>query len=153
MKRLAIPSLAVPLILIALAAPPPARAEEAPAIAPQKSVVVHLTAFTNDLHKALMAVKLAWGMQHRGAKVTLFLDIEGVRIADKRQPIDLKWGTSGSLEDHWDTFIAEGGRVLLCRHCAHAAGIESEHLREGAALDEDELLPQLLIDADVVLDY
>lgn len=29
----------------------------------------------------------------KGAAVTLFVDLEGVRLADPRQPISLRWGT------------------------------------------------------------
>jgi hypothetical protein len=39
-----------------------------------------------------MALKLGTAMQEAGSYVTLFVDLEGVRVADSRQPQHLRWG-------------------------------------------------------------
>ena len=54
----------------------------------QQTIMVQLQHFTDNLHAASMALKLANGLQSKGAKVTLFLNLEAVRIADNRQPQD-----------------------------------------------------------------
>jgi hypothetical protein len=58
------------------------------------SVMVHLGSFTNDLHAAKMALKVATAMRQQGASVVLFVDREGVRLADTRQPIGLIYGSA-----------------------------------------------------------
>ncbi len=92
-----------------------------------QNVVVHLSHFTDDLHRSFMAVKLAGLMQKAGANVHLFLDIEGVRLADKRNSLDMTWGPSKTpLSEHYEAFVNAGGKVVLCPHCAHAGEIDHE---------------------------
>lgn len=51
----------------------------------QKEGVVHLTHYSDNLHAVKMAVHLASIMQGTGAKVTLFLDLEGVRLGSNKE--------------------------------------------------------------------
>jgi len=118
-----------------------------------KSAVVHLSKFTNDLHAASMAVKLATGMQEKGASVTLFLDLEGVRLADKNQPVDLVWGHGKPLGELYEKFVKAGGKASVCPHCAHAVGLTKEKLRVGAEIADEGAIPELLLSVDMVLDY
>lgn len=126
-------------------------AEEAPAKA--RRVVVHLSHYTNDLHAAAMALKLGTAMQKKGGQVTLFLDLEGVRLADARQPQDLRWGGETPIASYYEGFVKAGGRIVLCPHCAHAAGMKEGDLRGGARMATEDELAQLILEADVVLDY
>lgn len=126
----------------------------APTDTARQPVVVHLSKFTNDLHAPFMAVKLATAMQEKGAQVTMFVDLEGVRLVDKRQPLDLTWGhASVPLGTLYEKFVAAGGEVWVCPHCAHAAGIHAEDLRTGAQIAEEGAIPVLLLQAEKVLDY
>lgn len=130
---------------------PPARAEP---VAPAARVVVHLTHATDDLHAAFMAVKLAQAMQEKGAQVTLLLDLEGVRIADTRQPNDMHSGSGESLASYYDGFVKAGGTVLVCPHCASAVGLDTKSLRPGARIAKDVGdLAAALLAADKILDY
>lgn len=116
--------------------------------------VVHLTSYSNDLHAAFMALKLANGMQAQDAEVTLFLDLEGVRMADTRVPLDVMWGTAHApLAKYFGEFVDAGGKITLCPHCAAAAGIGEDHLREGASIGTDAQIAMQLIHADKILDY
>src|SRR5690606_4158914 len=45
-----------------------------------QKIVVHLSHFTDDLHRCFMALELATILQESDAQVTLFLDLEGVRL-------------------------------------------------------------------------
>jgi predicted peroxiredoxin len=119
-------------------------------------IVVHLSKFTNDLHAAMMAVKLAKALQEQGAAVTLFLDLEGVRLVDTRQPQDLSWGSgdSHSVNHMYDAFVKAGGKILVCPHCAKSAGMTAETLRTGAIIAKDAgEIADLLISASKILDY
>ncbi|WP_013627506.1 DsrE family protein [Rubinisphaera brasiliensis] len=119
-----------------------------------QNIVVHLSHFTDDLHRSFMAVKLAGLMQKKGAKVHLFLDIEGVRLADKRQSLEMTWGPSKTpLSEHYEAFVKAGGKVVLCPHCAHAGGIDERNLAPGASILNEEQMAKMLLDAEKLLDY
>ncbi|MBX3176416.1 MAG: DsrE family protein [Candidatus Hydrogenedentes bacterium] len=119
-------------------------------------VVVHLSKFTSDLHASFMAFKLADAMQAEGARVTVLLDLEGVRLVDRGNPLNLTWGTNhGTLEDVYTKFVGGGGRVIVCPHCADVAGVNRDALRDGAMIGvpDEQTIPRLLLEADKILDY
>jgi len=119
-----------------------------------QDVVVHISHFTDDLHRCSMALKLATIMQKSGANVTLFLDIEGVRLADKRRPLNLTWGPSPTpLSEHYDHFVEAQGKVVLCPHCAKVATIGNSDLRANAKIGTTDDLSELLMSADKIMDY
>jgi predicted peroxiredoxin len=120
-----------------------------------QTIVMHLNHGTDDLHAAFMALKLGVNMQKRGAQVVLVLTLEGVRIADRNQPINLRWGSGPmTLEQLYDEFVSVGGKVMVCPHCAAAAGISASDLRSGAQLaEEDQDIPNLILAADKVVDF
>jgi predicted peroxiredoxin len=119
----------------------------------KQSIVVHLKHYTNDLHATMMALKLASGMQEAGAEVTLFVNLEGVRLVDRRQPQDLRWGHSAPISEVYEKFVEKGGRTLVCPHCAEAAGLNGEALRSGATIAQESEIVQMFLEADKILDY
>ena len=118
-----------------------------------EAIVVHLSNSTNDLHAASMALKLGTALRKQGAKVTLFVDLEGVRVADARQPQDLRWGASPTVGELYQAFVKSGGKVLVCPHCAEAVGLGAESLREGARIGTSEDIVKVLAGAAKILDY
>lgn len=119
-----------------------------------QQVVVHLSHFTDDLHRCFMALKVSGLMQEHGAKVTLFLDMEGVRLAQRRQELSFTWGKdSPTLSDYYDKFIEGGGKVVLCPHCAKSAHVSGGGLRRNAEIATMPSLGKMLIDADKIMDY
>ena len=121
-----------------------------------QKVVVHLSNYTADLHAAFMALKLANAMLDAGAEVTVFLDLEGVRLADSGAPLNVMWGTAHvPLSKHYETFVEGGGKVILCPHCAATAGVETADLRDGAmiGIPEEQTIPKMLLAADKILDF
>ncbi len=118
-----------------------------------EGLLVHLGHFSDDLHAASMAVKVATVAAQDGQKVVLFTDREGVRLVDKRQPLDLQWGGSAPLSMLFDNFIKSGGKVMVCPHCAQAIGLEEANLREGAELLDAETMARMLKEADKIIDY
>jgi hypothetical protein len=81
----------------------------------------------------------------------LFPDLEGIRPADKNQPLDIKWGSGETVSDLYDAFIDAGGNVVVCPHCAKAAGVKD--LRKGAITGDKKNLSRIFIEADKILDY
>ncbi len=134
----------------------------------EKVAVVHLKHFTDDLHAAKMALGFANEFVKQGAKTTLLLSLEGVRLVDKSQPINMSWGLIGpsdakhasghgggmqTMEGQYESFVKAGGKVLACPHCAASAGCEVKRLRDGAKFSGMDEMTALLLQADVVLDY
>ena len=143
------------LIALLLALPVSPAFAQGAAKEPQK-VFLKLDHGTDDLHAVLMALKISEGLVSRGAKVTLFLNLEAVRLADKRQPIDLRWGLEGghSAQHLFEAFVKKGGSILVCPMCAKNAGITDADLRAGAriAASIDEITDAFLA-ADKSMDY
>jgi predicted peroxiredoxin len=100
-----------------------------------------------------MALKLASAMQQKEAQVTVVLDLEGVRLVSAQQPQDLRWGTSDAIAGYYDAFVKGGGQVMVCPHCAKAAGLDEKTLRAGAKIVTEEALAGALLAADKILDY
>lgn len=134
-----------------LGAPGTALAEET---SPAKSVVVHLSRFGSDMHAAAMAVSLARSLRAGGTAVTLYLDLEGVRLVDRRVPADFRvQATDESLAQAYDGLVKAGGRVAVCGHCAQAAGLDAASLRDGARLVDGKAAADLIRGAAQVVDY
>lgn len=101
-----------------------------------------------------MALKMANTLQAKGARLTLFLDLEGVRLADSRRPDILSWGASqDTINTMYNKFIDAGGKVVLCPHCAEHEGLKAGDLRKGAALGSTDQLATMILEADKILDY
>ncbi|MCR9209200.1 MAG: DsrE family protein [bacterium] len=132
-----------------------ANAEEASKVdGSGQKVVVHLSHFTDDLHRCFMAVKVANLMQDYGAEVTLFVDLEGVRIAERKQELKFNWGPdSPTLAELYEKFAAGGGKVLVCPHCAKSAHVTDPGLKRNAQIATLPMLGKMLIEADKVMDY
>jgi len=129
-------------------------AHAAPQQVAAQRVIVHLKQGTDNLHAVAMALELATEMAKKGAKITLLVDIEAVRIVDSRQPLGLRWGahdhTIGQL---YDGFVAAGGEILVCPHCAEAVGLRANDLRRGAKIASFDQVAAAVLAADKVLDY
>jgi len=116
-------------------------------------IVIHLTHCADNLTAAGMALRLGAELLAKGAQVTLLLDLEGARLADVRQPLDLATRRGRLLGDMFDHYVTAGGKMVVCPHCAAAIGLESSMLRPGASIGQDDTLAQLILDADKILDY
>ena len=116
-------------------------------------IVVHLSHYTDNLHAVSMALSLSGNLQEGETSVTLFLDLEGVRLADARAPKDLRWGTGPSVSEKLDSLLKAGGSILLCEHCASAAGIDTTKLIEGARIGSDAEVRETFRRATKVIDY
>lgn len=122
-----------------------------------QSIVVHLSHSTDDLHRATMALDLARALQEAGASVTLFMDLEGVRLVDKSLPQDLAWGfgaQKSSIQLLLKNYVEGGGKIMLCPHCAQAVGLTDSMISSEAniAAGPDEVA-RLFLEADKVIDY
>jgi predicted peroxiredoxin len=139
--------------------------------------VVHLTKFSADPHAAMMALMMANALQAKGVKTALYLDVDGVRLADQRQPIDMQIGPSQqaaqnqqqqgqagqiqpvagqeamSLQDMYNKFVNGGGQVMVESMCAQAIGLTQDNLRKSAQIVQPNSLANVLMNAQKVIDY
>lgn len=126
----------------------------APAAAASQHIVVNLKHATDDLHATFMALKIAGGLQAAGAQVSLFVNLEGARLADKRMPADMTWGQSpATIGELMAAFVDKGGKVVVCPHCAKAAGLAEADLVAGATIADHDGVVALFLEADKVIDY
>lgn len=145
----------VALMALALATPTTGHELAAPPETQDtQKVVVHLSHFTDDLHAGFMALKVANAVQKRGGEVTLFLDLEGARLAHKHNDLAMRWGRSDTtLQQLYDQFVKAGGKAIVCPHCAHHAGIADESLRDGMVIATEEQIADAMLAASKVIDY
>ena len=143
------------LVLLSAAMLTPAKSIAADGDAGEsQKVVIHLSHFTDDIHACFMALKVANLLQEQGASVTIFLDLEGVRLAARRQALAFTWGAdSPPLSQYYDEFTKGGGKILLCPHCAKSAKLNDPGLKRNAELATTAALGKMLLDADKVIDY
>ena len=86
--------------------------------------------------------------------MTLFVDLEGVRIAERKQELKFNWGPdSPTLAELYEKFAAGGGKVLVCPHCAKSAHVTDPGLKRNAQIATLPMLGKMLIEADKVMDY
>jgi predicted peroxiredoxin len=120
-----------------------------------KTIMVHITSGvatdSHQVHSAMMGVDHALAFYRSGKDVSIMLDVDGVRIAAKTVPDQLK-----PINENLKTFLDEGGRVIACNHCVLGAGLTPADLLDGVEIDSHPNMPRtqgILERASVVLDY
>jgi predicted peroxiredoxin len=100
------------------------------AMSDQRSVWVNLT--SDDTKRAAMAVSLAHSvMKRKETPVTIFLNVDGVRLADRNIPQHLH-PNGKSVQEMLQAFMKDGGKVLICPMCMkNVAGMDEMDLIDG----------------------
>jgi predicted peroxiredoxin len=117
------------------------------------SLFVNLT--SDNLDRAAMAINFSTRVrQQKNIPVTLFLNVEGVRIADKRIP-EKKHANGKSLKQMLDAFMQAGGKVIVCPMCMkNVGGMTKADLVSGAVVGASDVTwPALFADDTTVLSY
>ncbi len=117
------------------------------------SLFVNLT--SDDLDRAAMAINFSTRVrQQKKIPVTLFLNVEGVRIADKRLP-EKKHANGKSLKEMLGNFMQAGGKVIVCPMCMkNVGGMSKADLVSGAVVGSSDVTwPALFADDTTVLSY
>lgn len=122
-------------------------------LASESSLFVNLT--SDDLDRAAMAINFSTRVrQEKKIPVTLFLNVEGVRLADKRIPA--KTHANGkSLKQMLDDFVKAGGKVIVCPMCMkNVGGMSKADLVPGVVVGASDVTwPALFADDTTVLSY
>jgi predicted peroxiredoxin len=144
MKRTSIPALLGLLIALALAI--------GPALAADGKLFVNLT--TDDIWRAGMALKFSQNTLKQGHGVTVFLNVQGVKLASTKLPQHTNGVTGSTPAQMLAAIIDAGGRVIVCPMCMKQAGIEPQDLVEGAIVGKPDItLPALFADDTRVISY
>ena len=88
--------------------------------------------------------------------VTLFLNLQGVELADTDNGSDLSGYPclSDTLQDRWDNLVSKGVDIAVCPGCAIVGDVTEETLREGAHIaDGAPEVSRIFLEADKVIDY
>lgn len=110
---------------------------------------------SDELNRAAMAIGFSTKVrQQKKVPVTIFLNVEGVRIADKNVP-ENKHASGKSLKEMLATFMEAGGRVIVCPMCMkNVGGLDKIDLIDGVEVGgPDVTWPVLFAEGTVVLSY
>lgn len=115
--------------------------------------VIHITsgdpASQHEVHASMMGIQHAKAFQSAGKDVIVFLDVDGVRIADEDRSTALTVQHEALKE-----FLNNGDRVIACEHCI--GSFDVDNLLRGVEVDPHPYMPKIqkiLSEVDVVLDY
>ena len=90
-------------------------------------------------------------------KVTLFLALEGVELADRDAASDLSGFTcmnGQTLQDRWEDLVNKGVDIKVCPGCSKIGGITPDTLREGASIAEGAPeVTRIFLEADKIIDF
>ena len=110
---------------------------------------------SDDINKAAMAIGFSTKVRmEKKIPVTIFLNVEGVRIADKNIP-EHKHSTGQSLKEMLAGFMQAGGKVIVCPMCMkNVGGLTKDDLIEGVVVGgSDVTWPALFAEGTTVLSY
>ena len=110
---------------------------------------------SDEIHRAAMAIGFSTKvLTEKKIPVTIFLNVEAVRIADKNIP-ENKYVNGKSLKKMLADFMKAGGRVIVCPMCmSNVGGIDKTELIGGVEVGgPDVTWPALFADNTTVLSY
>ncbi len=87
---------------------------------------------SDDINKAAMAIGFSTKVRmEKKIPVTVFLNVEGARIADKNIP-EHKHSTGKSLKELLKGFMQAGGKMIVCpMYMKNVGGFSKDDLTEG----------------------
>ena len=118
-----------------------------------QKLFVNLT--SDELNRAAMAISFSTRvLMQKKIPVTIFLNVEGVRIVDKNIP-GHKHLNGKTLKEMLADFIDAGGKVIVCPMCMkNVGGLVKGDLIDGVVVGgADVTWPALFADNTTVLNY
>ena len=120
---------------------------------PEPGLFVNLT--HDEGHRANMAIFIAHEyLEENGIPATIFLNVDGVRLADKRQP-QASQPDGKTHAEKLQAFMRDGGKVYICPMCMRNVAVMSEDdVLDGVQIASvDDLSPHLFGDGVKTLSY
>jgi predicted peroxiredoxin len=119
----------------------------------QQSLFVNLT--SDELNRAAMAISFATRVRvEKQIAVTIFLNVEGVRLVDPRVPAQT-YATGQTPQEMLAAFLEAGGTVIACPMCMkNVGGLTADDLMDGVVVGgSDVTWPRMFADGATVLSY
>lgn len=110
---------------------------------------------SDELNIAAMAIGFSTNiLTQKEIPVTLFLNVNSIRIVDKNIP-EHKHANGKSLKEFLTDFIEAGGRVIVCPMCMkNVGGLNKDELLEGVEVGgPDVTWPALFAEGTTVLSF
>ncbi len=121
--------------------------------ASDQGLFINLT--SDEINRAAMAIFLAdRSLEEKGASVAIFLNVEGIRLADKHLPRH-RHAKGKTTTEMLHEFMNKGGQVFACPMCmANVGGMSPDDLIEGVKVADMDGVWEALFGKDVrVLSY
>lgn len=125
------------------------RAAAAPAAtqaASKAALLFNITSGTNGsgVHAVSMALGLAGNAAKEGHEVVVFLNVDATQFASKNLSENVKCADFPPIRQLVASVIGSGGKVLVCKHCATVARVDTKSLVDGAVLaNHEDILAQI----------
>jgi len=100
----------------------------------KQPILVNITRGKAELHAVSMAIGLAQSAIKDGRQAIVFLNVEAPVFAARDLSGEVKYADFPPVKNMLADFIAAGGRVLVCGHCAHVVKLKQEDMIEGVKL-------------------
>lgn len=116
-------------------------------------LVINLTHSLDDPDRTSVAMVVAGASVASDQETTVFLSSEGTRLAAKGVADELHEEGFATMSELVSSFVAAGGRFLVCSPCAKKRGIGEDDLIEGASIVGGATLVALLADGAASLSF
>lgn len=144
-RRNIIAAVALALAGVSPLLPPSALAQAAATVNAEKpTVVVNITRGEDDLHAVSMAIGLASSAIKAGRRSVIFLNVRAPSLAVADLPKSVKFGDFPPIREMLASFVADGGELYICGHCAAVWKVPESNFIKGAAMvQHDDLFKKL----------
>ena len=116
-------------------------------------LLINLTSAKDSPDRATVAFVVANAGIAAGQEVTVFLNVEGVRIAIPGYVDDIAVAGFKPLKELLATYIANGGKLWICPPCFNARGLDRAQLVESAVFAGGAAVVELLGQGAASLSY
>ncbi|MEO6130439.1 MAG: DsrE family protein [Saprospiraceae bacterium] len=113
------------------------------------SLIIHCSYGKEDAERATLPFIVGNVAVTADQQATIFLTIEGVRIATKGYVEEIKKEGFTPLKDILQSFISNGGKIWACGACTKPRGITEADLIEGAQIVTAANLVEALVNGSI----
>jgi predicted peroxiredoxin len=148
------PALRLFVLVLGLFAAAAALPALSPALAddpPETTLFLNLT--TDETMAATMALSYADMVKEAGHPVVVFLNVRGVRIADKNFPPDRRQSGAKTPKDMLEMLMAKGVAVHVCPMCSENAGMSEDDWIDGVKRGGAEIIQIQMAPGTRVMSY
>jgi len=119
----------------------------------KQPILVNITRGKTEMHAVSMALGLAQSALKDGRQAIVFLNVEAPVFAAKDFSDQAKVADFPPVKKMLADFMAAGGRVLVCGHCAHVVKLKQEDMLEGVKVLSQGELFAIIRPGTVVFSY